>query len=77
MTLQSLLQTVSLVSGIPEQQMLNPFDAVIIYFCSLLHLQWKNKKVYLHLCQPDSTPSSGAPINLNTHTSTSTPNVKI
>ena len=44
MVLQSLLQTVSLVSGVTEQLILNPYDAVAISFWSLLHLQQKNKK---------------------------------
>ena len=38
MVLQSLLQAVSLVSGITEQLILNPYDAVAIHLWSHLHV---------------------------------------
>ena len=44
MVLQSLLQTVSLVSGVTEQLILNPYDAVAISFFESSPSPAENKK---------------------------------
>ena len=76
MMLQSLLQTVSLVSGITEQLILNPYDAVIIPFWSHVISSRKSKRNHLLHCQSSST-SPSASSSTSTHTSTSVSIVKI